>query len=832
MQEMATDGAHYAAYHPYSDLGPLGGSGRPSGRDQAPPDYPGHGASVLEMSAIATTGEEDGAGEDADFGNSLMANAELGVTCPSEESEVLGVECLAEGDSAAVIERSSLAPPVLVSEFENARSQNEMEKDPEKDKEHHSSSHAPCPVCSRSMPVTKKGVLRVHGPISNRCKGSGTPPLSCQSAFPSPTQLPTSSSLVSPNSIPPLSSLASSRILKRIPRGSRIQVASKLASVVLAVVEQNNDASWDRLFRFCSRCLRSSGRGGHRRSLATEVNKLLREEADPPCPQHSTHCRPKKACSPLESLAARVSTKLEEGDFRGAIRLACSEASIAEQNEESLAALRAKHPPPHPDSCIPSPPEEPFSSPPVSEVEVRQAILSFPNGSAGGPDGLRPQHLKDLTGTSAGRGGKDLLRALTSLINLVLAGRTPTSIRPFFFGATLIALQKKEGGVRPIAVGNTLRRLAAKCAGFQVAKAMGILLAPLQLGYGTSLGCEAAAHAARTYLHNMELNHLMLKLDFKNAFNCLRRDKMLEAVRECAPALFHFVHSVYERPSSLFFGSHIIQSAEGVQQGDPLGPLLFCLTIHPLVLRLQSEFRVFYLDDGTLAGNLSDVLQDFHLVESEAANLGLQLNCSKSELICEDTATREFMLSEVPNLQVVDRDQARLLGSHIGSAQAVGECINEKIELLRCMGHRLCLLQAQDALLLLRHSLAIPKVLYILRTSPCFLSSSLEAFDSLLRSLLSDIINVHLNDAAWIQASLPVKAGGIGIRSAVQLAPSAYLASAAGCASLVHQILPPHLQEIADPTVEAALAIWSQALDQPPLRFLLLLTKRPGMLLT
>ena len=40
----------------------------------------------------------------------------------------------------------------------------------------------------------------------------------------------------------------------------------------------------------------------------------------------------------------------------------------------------------------------------VTEGEIAQAIKSFPNGSAGGPDGLRPQHLKDLIATGAGGG--------------------------------------------------------------------------------------------------------------------------------------------------------------------------------------------------------------------------------------------------------------------------------------------------------------------------------------------------------------------------------------------------------------------------------------------
>ena len=46
----------------------------------------------------------------------------------------------------------------------------------------------------------------------------------------------------------------------------------------------------------------------------------------------------------------------------------------------------------------------------------------------------------------------------------------------------------------------------------------------------------------------------------------------------------------------------------GVQQGDPLGPLLFCLSIHDLMLELKSEFRAFYLDDGIPGGSVAEVL--------------------------------------------------------------------------------------------------------------------------------------------------------------------------------------------------------------------------------
>ena len=187
---------------------------------------------------------------------------------------------------------------------------------------------------------------------------------------------------------------------------------------------------------------------------------------------------------------------------------------------------------------------------------------------------------------------------------------TPEYARPIFFGATLIPLKKKDGGIRPIAVGQTLRRLVAKCLSRRVAVTVGADLVPLQLGCGVPLGCEAAAHATRQYLHHMPQYHLLLKLDFRNAFNSLRRYKMLEAVQQYIPDLSSFIYSAYASPSHLFCGDHILKSAEGVQQGDPLGPLLFCITIQQLIVDLRADFKVFYLDDSILGGSLGDVLTE------------------------------------------------------------------------------------------------------------------------------------------------------------------------------------------------------------------------------
>ena len=307
----------------------------------------------------------------------------------------------------------------------------------------------------------------------------------------------------------------------------------------------------------------------------------------------------------------RVASKLEEGNFKGAVRTVCSEDSIADiDSVETISALQEKHHSMHLDAHIPDLIEDASLSTPISEDDVFHAIRSFPRGSAGGQDRIRPQHLLDLICASAERGGRVLLSALTSFCHHVMGSLTLESARPIFFGATLIPLKKKDGGISPIAFGQTLRRLVTKCLSRRVAVTVGADLVPLQLGCGVPLGCEATAHATRQYLHHMPQDHLLLKLDFRNAFNSLWRDKMLEAVQQYISNLSLFIYSDYASPSHLFCGDHILKSAEGVQQGDPLGPLLFCITIQQLIVDLLEILKLFYLDESILGGSLGDVLTD------------------------------------------------------------------------------------------------------------------------------------------------------------------------------------------------------------------------------
>ena len=168
---------------------------------------------------------------------------------------------------------------------------------------------------------------------------------------------------------------------------------------------------------------------------------------------------------------------------------------------------------------------------------------------------------------------------------------------------------------------------------------------------------------------------------------------------------------------------------------------------------------------------------------------------------------------------MVNAADATLLGSPIGDTGSITVAIDTKIAMLKCLREKLHYLTCHDAYLLLRHSLAIPKLLYLLRTSPCFLSSSLKIYDDELRATICSSFNIQLadSDPSWTQSTLPVRHGGLGIRSAVQLAPSAFLASAAASSGLAHLILPSNMQPPQLSYVDEALAAWSQGCqEQPP----------------
>jgi len=127
-----------------------------------------------------------------------------------------------------------------------------------------------------------------------------------------------------------------------------------------------------------------------------------------------------------------------------------------------------------------------------------KALRSLLLGSSGGPDGLTPQHITDLL---SGATDDSFQQVLVDFVNLLLAGSIDKEVSAIVFGGRLLALSKKDGRVRPITVGYTLRRLAAKCANNHVIERRSKALQPQQLGVCVAGGAEAAVHAVRWSCH-------------------------------------------------------------------------------------------------------------------------------------------------------------------------------------------------------------------------------------------------------------------------------------------------------------------------------------------
>ena len=124
---------------------------------------------------------------------------------------------------------------------------------------------------------------------------------------------------------------------------------------------------------------------------------------------------------------------------------------------------------------------------------------------------------------------------------------------------------------------------------------------------------------------------------------------------------------------------------------------MFCLTIHNLTTQLVSDFKIFYLDDGTLGGVCDDVLQDIKMVEDVAGHLGLQLNRGKFEVVCRDPHTLKSFLSAAPGFRVTSPEDATLLGFSL--SDLLDGCILEKVQSLKILEDRIHHFQLQDALL-------------------------------------------------------------------------------------------------------------------------------------
>ena len=587
------------------------------------------------------------------------------------------------------------------------------------------------------------------------------------------------------------------RIPLKIPKSCRVGVALSLSSQIEAVLNDGNCANWLKLANLASSTIGIDTNltlpvASQIRANLTESGSLQVKSSE-----RLSDSYPREPRDETRQLGSAVNAKLIEGDSQSVVRVVASDASVLEITPEVLAALRLKHPDAPGDSVtIDVSPEAPTLV--ASEDDTVIALRSFAASSSGGIDGLRPGHLKDLIASPTAEAGRRALKSITSLVNRILSSDIPEHGSVLLFAANLTALRKKDGGIRPVAVGNVFRRLAVKIACRSSTKLLSEEFAPVQLGVGIRSGCESAAHAMREFINSRPTDSpaIVIKLDMKNALNSIRRDRILEICRTRAPSIFRMAHLSYNKPSSLLANGHPIDSCTGVQQGDPLGPALFALAVDEVARSITSPFNVWYLDDATIGGDLESVLADIQSALPALERLGLVVNPAKSEVINVGYSEIQFEESlravrrVLDGARVTSTDSVVLLGAPI-QLRAIKDAINGRRVNLSQMIEKLSKLDHHHALFLLKNCFSAPKAashssfLYDLSRPRGIEKLSMRSFARVRRH----ITNCQFDDTGWLLAKMPVSLGGIGLRSASDLSLPAFLSSCHSSQRLVGTIL-------------------------------------------
>ena len=597
------------------------------------------------------------------------------------------------------------------------------------------------------------------------------------------------------------------RIVSRLPKSVRPLVADALAEALDEALQFDTADRWWELLTFVYRKMQAPAPGSHstaaaciRRQISGEV--LVGDASDSGTGRGDRRGRQQRAdrgdeAARDDALVRRIAGKLADGDIRAALQALTTDEEFAPPDHEIVTALRAKHPPAPDDQLLPPPPTNTDPAPlTASEADVEAAITSMQSGSAAGLDGIRALHLQQLVSREAAESGRRLIRSLTRLTNLLLQGAAPQCAREALFGATLCAITKRDGGLRPIAVGSIYRRLACRIAARHVTAAVGEKLRPIQLGVGTPQGCEAAVHATREFLTvaaSATTPHLLVKVDIRNAFNTVRRDVFLTQARTRVPAVYPMLRNMYGEPTPLLIGGQTIASCSGVQQGDPLGPAAFALALDPVIRTMQSPLNVWYLDDGTIGGPAEQVAADLAVLAEVLPTIGLELNTKKCEVAFSGPVPslplRTSLHTTLPELVETQPNELTLLGSPLTEA-ALPAATNRAAATIKRMCSRISRLDAHTGLFLLVHFTAAPRLTYLLRSAPLYREQGpLLSVDRAVRETLSAVTNTVIDDEAWEQASLPLRFGGLGVRPVTELALPCHLASLHACLPLTQDIL-------------------------------------------
>jgi hypothetical protein len=488
---------------------------------------------------------------------------------------------------------------------------------------------------------------------------------------------------------------------------------------------------------------------------------------------------------------------------------------LAPIDSDTIQRLQLLHPlPSQPQELPPPPPHSPPNQ--VDKVKLGKIIRTrLANGSAPGPSGWTGELLSVLSHS------EDCLDGLTHIIQDMTNNRLEPHARDLLTQSRLFAIPKSASDPtpRPLAIAEPLLKLANLYQLDGLQESLFDHFRPLQEAVCSPSGCEKAIHVLNAALEartsaGPNLPAVLLA-DASNAFQSVPRTEVLSRLFEIQElsALHGIASFTYGSPSSLVVqhtDGHLvrIQSAEGVKQGCNLGTILYSIAMHPTFVQSIEGLDVSakaYADDFSAVATPEVLLE----VINRLSNSTYGLNLSKTKLLWPHSADPPADLLEPftrLGVQIV-RSGARLLGGFItvpGDEQVLAatdhlrSVVASHEPMISALSHPS--MRKQDSLLLLRYC-TVPTLSFHARiTPPNVAAAPFNEFDSKItqcvfekllffegesiQTLHANIAHFHTPSFAAVcsQISLPLRLGGLGIRSLSLSHSQAYWASMAASA--------------------------------------------------
>jgi hypothetical protein len=149
---------------------------------------------------------------------------------------------------------------------------------------------------------------------------------------------------------------------------------------------------------------------------------------------------------------------------------------------------------------------------------------------------------------------------------------------------------------------------------------------------------------------------------------------------------------------------------------------------------------VWHIDDGTLGGSVTQLLQDISTIQVEGPQIGLVSNVKKCEIVTSDpdivSSIRRLLSAAIH----IDPSDCTVLWAPVGGTCATDAVLSRKMEELWRLSDPLKLLSAHDAFYRLKNSFSLPKMVYTLRSASCYDNNVLKTYDVIIRSTLQSTI--------------------------------------------------------------------------------------------